>query len=158
LERKPSRKELLAVAGKKLEKIREATVREKRRLKGQGRIGVAGGQNDGSVQDEKTYSHTINDSGLYYSRNTQSIETETALDGLHVIRTSVKLKHMSAEDVLGAYKGHSVVERVYRSLKTEDQADLPRDGRSCALPRFSLHAGPLGAVAHERGAEADSFR
>jgi transposase len=119
-DRKRTREELLAVAEKKLEKIRQATIREKRPLKGEGRIGMLVGKTMDRCKMKKHFHITINDSGLHYSRDTESIEMEAALDGLYVIRTSVEPKRMSAEDVVSAYKGLSVVERAFRSMKTMD--------------------------------------
>jgi transposase len=120
LDRKRTREELLAVAEKKLEKIRQATTREKRRLKGEGRIGMLVGKTMDRCKMKKHFHITINELGLQYSRDTESIEKEAALDGLYVIRTSVERKQMSAEDVVSSYKGLSVVERAFRSLKTVD--------------------------------------
>ena len=120
LDRRRTREELLAVAEKKLHKIREATVREKRPLKGQGRIGMLVGKTMDRCKMKKHFHITINELGLHYSRDTESMEKEAALDGLYVIRTSVEPTHMSAEDVVSAYKGLSVVERAFRSLKTMD--------------------------------------
>ncbi len=119
-DRKRTREELLAVAEKKLENIRQATLREKRPLKGEGRIGMLVGKTMDRCKMKKHFHLTISDSGFHYRRNTQSIEMEAALDGVYVIRTRVEPKRMSAEDVVSAYKGLSVVERAFRSMKTMD--------------------------------------
>lgn len=55
-----------------------------------------------------------------YSRNKQSIETEAALDGLYVIRTSVKQEVLSAQETVKAYKSLSQVEQAFRSFQTVD--------------------------------------
>ena len=45
---------------------------------------------------------------------------EAALDGIYVVRTSVKKKSMSADDAVRSYKLLSGVERAFRSMKTLD--------------------------------------
>ena len=55
------------------------------------------------------------------SRNLESIKTETALDGLYVIRTSVKEDKLDAFATVQAYKSLSQVERAFRSIKTVER-------------------------------------
>jgi len=57
---------------------------------------------------------------LSYSRKVELIEEEAALDGFYVIRTNVPAATLGAEDSVRAYKGLSVVERAFRSMKTMD--------------------------------------
>ena len=62
----------------------------------------------------------ITDELFTYSRNESKVSQEAALDGIYAIRTSVHEKAMDAERTVQAYKGLSVVERAFRSLKTVD--------------------------------------
>jgi hypothetical protein len=49
-----------------------------------------------------------------------SIAAEAALDGLYIIRTSVKAARMDAPTCVRTYKSLSQVERAFRSIKTMD--------------------------------------
>ena len=62
----------------------------------------------------------IRDDGFAFSRDTQRIEAEAALDGIYVIRTSVDAQRLSAEGAVRGYKSLSQVERAFRSIKTVD--------------------------------------
>ena len=55
-----------------------------------------------------------------YRRKADAIAAEAALDGLYIVRTSVPATELDAEHTMRAYKGLSVVERAFRSLKTVD--------------------------------------
>ena len=62
----------------------------------------------------------ITDEGFCYERDIGSIAAEAALDGIYVIRTSVPVDEMAAEETGRACKGLAVVERVFRELKSVD--------------------------------------
>jgi hypothetical protein len=55
-----------------------------------------------------------------YTRDRQAIDTEAALDGIYVLRTTVPAEQMTTGDVVRAYKHLANVERDFRSLKTID--------------------------------------
>ena len=57
---------------------------------------------------------------IYFERKTANIEREQNLDGIYVIRTSVKKEVLSSQQVVASYKSLSGVERAFRSLKTVD--------------------------------------
>jgi len=48
------------------------------------------------------------------------VDEEAKLDGIYVVRTSLKKEHISTEDTVRNYKKLSQVERAFRSLKTID--------------------------------------
>ena len=60
------------------------------------------------------------DESFTFVRDTNSIETEAALDGIYVIRTSVSQEELDDAKAIEAYKGLSVVERNFRNLKAID--------------------------------------
>ena len=62
----------------------------------------------------------IRDNGFDFKVNNTTIENETALDGIYIIRTSVSSDCLSASDTVRSYKNLSQVERAFRSLKTVD--------------------------------------
>lgn len=119
-ERAGKRKELLAATEKELDKIVAATHRAKRPLMGADKIGIRVGKVRDRFKVGKHFVLEITDRSFSYQRDEKKIADEAALDGLYVIRTSVKSKTMKSEDVVRAYKDLAKVERAFRSLKTID--------------------------------------
>lgn len=68
----------------------------------------------------KHFTLDIQENSFSYERNTQSIDSEAALDGLYVIRTNVESEVLSATETVRAYKSLSQVEQAFRSFKTVD--------------------------------------
>jgi hypothetical protein len=119
-QRAHNRENLLQATEKQLEKIKLATNRAKRRLKGKDKIALRVGRVIGKYKMAKHFVITIEEESFSYERNPSSIAQEAALDGIYVIRTSVAPKVMDANQTVGAYKSLSQVERAFRSLKTID--------------------------------------
>ena len=119
-ERSRKREALLCSTEKELEKIAQATQREKRRLKGKDKIGVRVGKVINRFKMAKHFNLEITEESFSYQRNEEKINKEAALDGLYVIRTSVSCERLDAESTVRAYKDLSKVERAFRSLKTVD--------------------------------------
>jgi hypothetical protein len=114
------REQLLLATEKDLEKIAEATRREKNPLRGQDRIGLRAGKWIDRHHVGKHFELTITDDSFSWQRNDEKIREEEALDGLYVIRTSLAKEVQSPEKTVEAYKSLSQVERAFRSLKTVD--------------------------------------
>jgi hypothetical protein len=57
---------------------------------------------------------------LTFERNTAQINAEAALDGVYVLRTSIKPETLDATSTVKAYKQLAQAERAFRSLKTVD--------------------------------------
>ena len=119
-ERGRKREELLQATEKELEKIVVATQRKRAPLKGKYLIGVRVGKVLGRYKVGKHFKLHISDDGFRYERDTERIATEAALDGIYVIRTSVPAEELNTEGTVLAYKGLSVVEQAFRSLKSVD--------------------------------------
>ena len=119
-ERAQKREELLQATEKELGKIVAATQREKRRLKGKGKIGLRVGKVLNRYKVGKHFKLEITEEAFSYQRATEKIAAEAALDGIYVIRTSLPAEEMAAEEVVCAYKGLAVAERAFRSLKSVD--------------------------------------
>ena len=119
-ERAKKRQELLAATEKELEKVIQATQRQKRRLKGQAAIGLRVGRVLGRFKMAKHFHVEITDETVRYERKTANIDKEAATDGIYVIRTSVPAAELGTDDAVRSYKRLSVVERAFRSLKTVD--------------------------------------
>ena len=119
-ERAKTREELLQRTERELDKVRLATSRPKRRLKGKEKIGLRVGKVIGKFKMAKHFVITIEEEGFAYERDLASITEEAALDGIYVLRTSVPKEVLSTNETVGAYKSLSQVERAFRSLKTID--------------------------------------
>lgn len=119
-ERKRKREELLTATEKQLEKIRAATQRKRRPLRGKKEIGLAVGKVLGHYKMGKHLQLTIEEDRFEWTRKPASIEREASLDGIYVIRTSVPASHLNTQQVVATYKSLSTVERAFRSMKSVD--------------------------------------
>ena len=117
-ERARKRLALLASTEVELTKIVAAVVAG--RLSGAGKIGIRVGKVIGRYKMAKHYTLTITDTTFAFTRNTEAIAAEAALDGLYVIRTTVPAEAMTTAKVVATYKSLAVVERDFRSLKSID--------------------------------------
>ena len=119
-ERRRKREELLEATEKELNKVVDATRRNRAGLAGKEQIGLRVGKVVNRYKVGKHFKLRITDEGFEYERDARKIAAEAALDGIYVIRTSVPAGRLSAEDSVRTYKGLSAVERAFRSLKTVD--------------------------------------
>jgi Transposase DDE domain len=114
------REELLAATEADLAKIAAAVLRPKRPLRGMDRIGLKVGRAIDSHKMAKHFDLKISDSGFTYSRRTDNIAREAAIDGLYVVRAKVTDKNFTAPQLAERYKDLSLVENAFRCLKTVD--------------------------------------
>jgi Transposase DDE domain len=119
-ERTRKREALLQATERELEMIRQATLRAKRPLRGQGNMALRVGKVVNRFKMSKHFVLDMTDEGFQYRRNLQSIAAETALDGVYVLRTSVPAEALDTVSTVCAYKSLATVERAFRSLKTVD--------------------------------------
>ena len=119
-ERARKRPDLLAATEKQLEKIAVATKRKRRPLRGKQNIGLRAGKMVNRYKMAKHFLLHIEEDSFRYERKVTNIEREQSLDGIYVIRTSVKQEALSSQQVVASYKSLSGVERAFRSLKTVD--------------------------------------
>ena len=117
-ERARTRLELLEATEAELGKIADSVV--SKRLLGRDKIGLRVGKVINRHKMAKHFILAIEDDHFSFSRNQNAIESEAALDGIYVIRTSLDEEQMSDQDAVEAYKGLSVVERDFRNLKAID--------------------------------------
>ena len=87
------------------------------KLTGADKIGLRVGKVLGRHKMAKHFQLTITDTTLTVTRNQPNIDTETALDGIYVIRSTVTDDELDAAGVVGAYKKLAGVEKDFRSLK-----------------------------------------
>ena len=119
-ERARKRRELLEATEKELAKIVTAVNRDKKPLRGKDKIGIRLGKVGNRFKVAKHFEFEIDEERFEYRRKETAIAEEAALDGLYVIRSSVKEESLSTTDIVRAYKNLSKVERAFRCMKTID--------------------------------------
>jgi DDE family transposase len=120
LERARKREALLQATERELDAIVQATTRTSRRLTGQAAMASRVAKVRNRFKMGKHFQIAITDTQLRYTRDSQRIAADAALDGVYVVRTSVSGETLSPERTVGAYKSLAAVERAFRSLKTVD--------------------------------------
>jgi transposase len=113
-----TRNDLLLATQKSLDKIKLRV--DAGKLVGKDKIGVAVGKVVNQYKVAKHFELDITDSSLSFTRRADNIALEAALDGLYIIRTSVKAERMDAASCVRTYKSLAQVERAFRSIKTMD--------------------------------------
>ncbi|MDR1164316.1 MAG: IS1634 family transposase [Deltaproteobacteria bacterium] len=114
--RAKTRDELIEKTKRSLEKIKARV--EKGTLKGKDKIGVTVGKVIAKEKMGKHFILEIEDNLFNYSLNIENIEKEKTLDGIYVIRASLPVESISAEESVRQYKNLANVERAFRTMKT----------------------------------------
>ncbi len=110
-----TRTALLGATEESLQKI-QARV-ESGKLVGKDKIGVAAGKVVNRYKVSKHFELTIADDALSFARIQKNIDAEAAVDGLYIIRTSVKSERMDTAACVLTYKSLAQVERAFLSMK-----------------------------------------
>lgn len=113
-----TRESLLQATERSLAKIKVRV--DSAKLAGQDAIGVAVGKMVNQYKVAKHFELVIAADAFTFTRKADSIAAEAALDGLYVIRTSLKAERMDAPTCVRTYKSLAQVERAFRSIKTMD--------------------------------------
>jgi len=90
------------------------------RLYGKAKIGVRVGRVINKYKVAKHFVVTIEDDSFEFRIDQEQVDSEAALDGLYVVRTSVSKATMDASQAVRSYKLLSNVERAFRCLKSVD--------------------------------------
>jgi Transposase DDE domain len=114
-ERARKREELLAATERGLEEIAERVQRGT--LSGAAQIGLAVGAVCNRWKVKKHFQLQISDERFSFTRKSEQIEAEAALDGIYILRTSVTENELAAAEVVRSYKSLAQVERSFRTLK-----------------------------------------
>ena len=114
-ERARKREDLLAVTERGLAEIAQRVQRGT--LTGSDQIGLAVGPALRRYKVKKHFAVQITDSSFTYQRKIEQIETEAALDGIYVLRTSVPDSELSTGEVVRSYKNLEQVERAFKTFK-----------------------------------------
>jgi len=116
-ERARKRGELLSATETALAPVLAAV--EAGRLSGAGRIGLRVGKVLGKYKMAKHFRITITDATLTVTRDETAIAAEAALDGIYVLRTTLR-RDVDTGGIITAYKNLANVERDFRHLKADD--------------------------------------
>lgn len=90
------------------------------RLVGKSEIGLTVGRIINKYKMAKHFKVEIEATRFNYLVRRDRVDTEAALDGIYVVRTSVPAEVFSAEDAVRHYKKLTRVEKSFRSMKTVD--------------------------------------
>lgn len=119
-ERARRRAELLAATEKSLKKLATQVSRRTKKPMLKAEIALKAGRITGRHKMAKHFQLTIEDGAFSWQRKQASIERESQLDGIYVVRTSEPKKRLSAADTVRDYKRLADVEQAFRSLKSAD--------------------------------------
>lgn len=117
-ERARKRQDLLAATEKLLSAIKKRV--DAGTLHGADKIGIAVGEDIGKYKMAKHFTLAITDTSFTYHRNQAGIDTQAALDGIYVLRTSVNTATLDASGVVQGYKNLANIERDFRIIKSDD--------------------------------------
>ena len=114
-ERARKREDLLQATERGLAEIAQRV--ERGTLHGADQIGLAVGPALRRYKVKKHFHVQITDTTFTYQRKTEQIETEAALDGIYVLRTSVADTELATGEVVRSYKNLEQVERAFKTFK-----------------------------------------
>jgi transposase len=117
-QRAHKRQELLAATDTELAKI--ATRVRNGKLRGADDIGIAVGKIVNKHKMAKYFTLTITEDTFDYHRDQEHIDAEAALDGIYVLRTSLRTESLNTPGVITTYKNLAYVERDFRIIKVDD--------------------------------------
>ena len=115
-QRARKREELLAATETELAQVAHRV--DHGTLAGADQIGLAVGP--ALKRHRKHFQITITDTTFTYTRDTDAITTEAALDGFYILRTSLTQTDLQNGDVVRAYKNLEHAERAFGTLKGPD--------------------------------------
>ena len=142
-ERTRKRGELLAATEAAVAPLVAAV--ESGQLTGADKIGLRVGKVLNRWKMAKHFDVAITDSTLRVSRRQAAVDAEAALDGIDVLRTTLKEGEMDAAGVVTAYKDLANVERDFRHIKVDDLSLRPIHHRLEARVRSHVFICMLAA-------------
>ncbi|MCL2457259.1 MAG: transposase [Desulfobulbus sp.] len=151
---------MLAAAEEQLGKIAAAAQRARRPLRGREAIALRVGGIIERFRMAKHFELAITETSLTCHRREEAIASEAALDGLHVIRTSLDGAAMDASAAASVYKSLAHVERAFRSIKTMAMHVRPVFHYNSERVRAHVFLCMLALrpAAHARASQADIVR
>jgi hypothetical protein len=118
-ERARKREDLLQATERELDKVTASVTNPRGRLHAAdaGAIGQRVGRVINKYKVAKHFELEITDRAFAYTRKTEQIEAEAALDGLYVLRTTCPAEQLTSQAVVRVYKQLKMAERAYRTIK-----------------------------------------
>ncbi len=118
-ERARKREDLLAATERELDKVTASVANPRGRLHhaDAGAIGQRVGRVINKYKVAKHFELEMTDGAFTYQRKTEQIQTEAALDGLYVLRTTCTREQLTTQAVVRVYKQLKMAERAYRTIK-----------------------------------------
>jgi hypothetical protein len=118
-ERERKREDLLQATERELDKVTASVTNPRGRLHAAdaGTIGQRVGRVINKYKVAKHFELEITDGSFTYTRKTEQIATEAALDGLYVLRTTCPTHQLTTQAVVRVYKQLKMAERAYRTIK-----------------------------------------
>jgi Transposase DDE domain len=118
-ERASKREDLLQATERELDKVAASVANPRGRLHqaDAGAIGQRAGRVINKYKVAKHFELEIADGSFAYTRKTEQIATEAALDGLYALRTTCPTQRLTTQAVVRVYKQLKVAERAYRTIK-----------------------------------------
>jgi hypothetical protein len=143
-ERARKREALLSATEVDLDKVASSVASG--RLHDPGKIGLRAGRVLNRHKMAKHFEIEIADGVFSFSRRTEAIEAEAALDGIYVIRTSEPAHALAPDEVVATYKSLANIERDFRTMKSVDLHIRPIRHR--LVDRVRAHAFNCLLAAH----------
>ena len=119
-ERARKRLDLLAATERDLLKVKASVDRSRAPLHGKDAIGLAVGAVLGKHKMAKHFELDIGEHSFTFTRKTDAIAAEAALDGLYAVRTNLPEEVLGDSQTVLAYKSLAKVERAFRTIKSAD--------------------------------------
>ena len=119
-ERARKREDLLAATERDLARVAAAVARKRQPLRGKAEIGLEVGAVLDKHKMAKHFALDITDTRFGFTRKTEAIAAEAALDGIYVVRTSLPATALDDTATVRSYKSLSLVEHAFRCIKTVD--------------------------------------
>ncbi len=118
-ERERKREDLLGATERELDKVTASVANPRGRLHqaDAGKIGERVGRVVNKYKVAKHFELEITDGSFTYTRKTEQIATEAALDGLYALRTTCPTQQLTTQAVVRVYKQLKMAERAYRTIK-----------------------------------------
>jgi hypothetical protein len=136
-ERARKRQDLLAATERDLAAIKARVDRARSPLRGKDAIGLAVGAVVNKHKMAKHFDLAIGEHAFTFTRKTDAIAAEAAMDGLYAIRTNLTEEVISDAQAVLSYKSLAKVERAFRTIKTGDLEVRPIF--HWAAPRVKAH-------------------
>jgi hypothetical protein len=118
-ERARKREDLLQATEHELDKVQRMVTGPRGSLRNApaGKIGERVGRVCNKYKVAKHFELQIADSAFSYKRKTEQIQTEAALDGIYVLRTTCPADQLTSQAIVRVYKQLKLAERAYRTIK-----------------------------------------